>query len=353
MKEVFILGAGASASSAMTPLGHELVWRYRQDCGLLLPIRGDGSYDLSEDNVQFADFERFLDIASQIYPELGSELGKWKRRDRDGYNPPRGNKKYYVDEMLRIVQEKGNIEGTKLIRGLIFKHIIGSSFDSQNRLYKEFAAKILKGKLSETVSIISFNFDSLLHEYYESEIYFDYLLDFNWINSNRTYKKQSPIPLIKLHGSFDWGICRKCSELNLYHYSMHEHFYDAITSSSCRKGCGEFTEPFIIIPHQNERIAALWIKAEKELSQADKITIVGYSFPEYDKEVINLFNNSLNDSVEIEVVDQCESNEYKPGKANRIKRRYHNMFPKIKREVKVYLDGFEGYVSNNGIIESQ
>jgi hypothetical protein len=116
-------------------------------------------------------------------------------------------KKYYVDDLLKKLQEKGDIAGTELIKRLIFEHIGEKSQDTENSLYKNFVINILKGKANDDVSVISFNFDFLLHEDFRNKVYFDYLLDFHWVDPDReaTYKKQNSIQLIKLNGSLDWG----------------------------------------------------------------------------------------------------------------------------------------------------
>lgn len=345
MKEIFVFGAGASKASAGTPLGNELVWTYHQDCCEFLSVI-NGVPDNSEENIIFSNLRKFFVLVGHIFPELSKELEKWENRGIHMYNPPTLlNKKYYVDEILRIVQEKEDIEGTQLIRKLIFEHITSASFGQPNKLYKDFIAKVLKNKTFGSISIISFNFDFLLHEDFRNEIYFDYLIDFDCVDKNRerTYIKQNAIPMIKLNGSLDWGICRKCNRLHLYSPHMQRDFYNR---KSCIGNCNGIIEPFIIIPHEkySEKIEILWEKAEGELKQAEKITVIGYSFPEYDEKVINLFKNALNNNVKIEVVGRCESNNDRTCALHNKKEKYRHVFPKLKNE-EIFLDGFEGYMN--------
>ena len=52
MKHVYVFGAGASAASAKTPLGKDLVWNYLLDCGLLI----SGLQGLQEENEKFSNY---------------------------------------------------------------------------------------------------------------------------------------------------------------------------------------------------------------------------------------------------------------------------------------------------------
>ena len=118
------------------------------------------------------------------------------------------------------------------------------------------------------------------------------------------YRQNTPIPLIKLNGSLDWGICQSCERLHLYFPHMHSDFYGRERCQYCKRG----VDPFVIIPHEEGEMdirSELQAKAKKALAEAEKITIIGYSFPSYDVDVINIFKESLktNSGVKIEVID--------------------------------------------------
>ena len=80
MKHVYIFGAGASAASAGTPLGRDLVWTYPIDCGGLVPYDDNGIPELQEDNERFSNYRRFLALCASIYPECQAFLEKWDNR---------------------------------------------------------------------------------------------------------------------------------------------------------------------------------------------------------------------------------------------------------------------------------
>lgn len=122
-KHVFVLGAGASAASANTPLGKDLVWNYHDDCGLLVPYDDRGP-DIREENENFTNFRRFLELAASIFPEFKSLLKEWDDRGMNVLHLyHRLSKRHYIDEMLKLLQEEGNKEGAKLVKQLIFEHI--------------------------------------------------------------------------------------------------------------------------------------------------------------------------------------------------------------------------------------
>lgn len=360
MKEVFVFGAGASKASAGTPLGKDLVWSYYEDCSFhWFSKTTDGKYDLREDNKQFSNYGDFLKLAEKIYPGLSSTYEKFQRRNGSIYEPPDfiyEDKEYYVDEILYKLLKMGDNEGAELIRKLIFEHIIGKGFRSENELYKKFLMDFLYQKIHDDISIISFNFDFYLCEEsngYPYELTFDYLINFNSIDLARKwykYNRGKVIPLIKLNGSFDWGFCRNCKKIFLYFPHMQWYYYYKTRCNICK---GE-VEPFIIIPHQEypNIVETLWKKAEEKLNNADKITIIGYSFPDYDKEVIKLFTTSLNDfnnNVEMLVVDWFDSKNSKDNfnkHKSIIKNKYNNMFCNLTKEISYNFDGFEGYIKN-------
>ncbi len=354
MKHVFVLGAGASAASSNTPLGSALVWNYHADCTLLKTYNSKGEPDLTEDNKKFTNYKKFLGLVGRHYPELKDELARYEVRGDSFYHAPKSSdKKYFVDEILRVVQERQDIEGASLIRNLIFEHIVLSSLGYPDLGYKKFKTDILKNKDSSSVSIISFNFDFLLREDFRDEISFDYLLEFGWIEKTRAsqYKGRGTIPLIKLNGSLDWGVCQKCDRMHLYFYPRDKEFFN---KKLCEK-CGGSIQPFIVIPHEkdSEILNVLWNTAESALRQADKITIIGYSFPAYDQKVISLFKRALNRDVEIEVIDHCESNEDQTEKVQTIRNKYKRMFPELMKETRVSVGGFRAYIAEKeiGIVE--
>jgi len=349
-KHVFVLGAGASHESANTPLGKDLVWNYHFDCADLLPDI-NGIPDQSEENIIFFNFGEFIRLAASIYPALAWLPKEWTGRGWKVFDLyGRLLKKHYVDEMLGLLQIQGNKEGARLVKQLIFEHIAEASLDSPNILYKRFVKEILKNKALQITSVISLNFDCMLHEDFDYQVYFDYLIDFDCIDIHRAefYRRSNPIPLIKLNGSLDWGICENCGRLHLYYPFMHRTSYEG--KSCTKQQCGGIVTPFIVIPREKygEKINSLWNVAKDHLKEADKVTVIGYSFPGYDKAVIKLFQDSLDTNVCLEVVDKCRNGQ-KEEQAEYFRKRYRDLFPDVKRSIEIKtLDGFSGYLDVQG-----
>lgn len=340
MKEIFVLGAGASHASGGTPLGKDLVWRYYQDCSLFYQMGSDGkpiSDSIAEDKKYFMDLQKFL-CSRQ---ELEKYCDSLKEMMRTGYIWDFNvGKRYYIDELMKDLQKGNNDDVIKLIKQLTVKHITESRNGRGNELYREFG-KYLAGRSALDVSVISINFDCLLHEEFKNnnvyrEVYFDYLMDFNNIaHSRKSYNKKNGIPLLKLNGSLDWAYNLQTNTIQLLHWFIRPDVYYSNNNGM---------EPYIFLPHQtkDKSMQILWDRAKTELKQASKVTIIGYSFPDYDVDIIKLFQENITSAIELEVVDLGRSlNEQKE-----IKAKYEKLFPNIDiAKVKFCFDGFEGYLN--------
>jgi len=323
MKEIFILGAGASHASAGTPLGRDLVWRYYQDCS--------GLYDSKEDEKKhFKTLLSFLETEPEFkkYCESVEEMMNtqyiWELNVA---------KRYYVDELMKDLLKKNNDDAIKLIKRLTVEHITESGNGKGNQLYKDFG-QFLSEKSTSEVCVISLNFDCWLCEDIKKDIRFDYLLDFDDIDKSREFYKENQgtsISLIKLNGSIDWESNSTTGKIKLSHKQIRPNDYYS----------GVEVEPFIFLPHQQKGVLMkpLWDRAKRELKQAFKLTIIGYSFPDYDEDIKRLLQESIDSRVELEVVDLAQY----LNKQGEIKIKYKKLFPNIAN-VKFCFDGFQKYL---------
>lgn len=242
---------------------------------------------------------------------------------------------------MAYLESENDLDNIKLIKRLTLEHIAKTSIEShgQNILYKQFV-KSLKGKSPERVSVISFNFDSLLHEDFSNKIYFDYLIDFKTISNVRSVSdKGEGIPFMKLNGSLDWAWHPKTNELHLSSFHITERSYPSLEVDDDYK-----IEPYIFLPHQKKNgvMNLLWTRAQNEIKNASKITIIGYSFPPYDQDVIKLFSDNLQPQSKIEIIDKAS---YSTDRELREKMRYYNsIFPRISN-IDINFNGFEGYIN--------
>jgi len=326
MSELFVFGAGASHASGATPLGKDLVWNYYEDCSTWYEIGSNerpSESDLEHKRKEFSDFGEFLKRIKYRYPDLSEISKKWERAMNAGETfIPNIAKTYYIDEIMEhLIQEAKHKNEVGLIKRIAAQHITKTSIGRSNGFYKKFV-KSLKNKNRENISIISFNFDCLLRDDLDDQIYFDYLINFDEIDSRRCfYKAGRGIPLIKLHGSLDWQWDSHSDIMTLLPDEWHD-------------GCGG--EPRIFLPHENANcsINRLWEMAADLIKRTEKITFVGYSLPEYDQDAIKLFQSNTHDATRIEVIDISQD----------IINRYKTLFPES------HLYGSVCDLSNDGIV---
>ena len=250
--------------------------------------------------------------------------------------------------MVRILQERGKSDGLALVRQLVFEHITEKGRRGDNSLYNKFIENLIQTSGPEDVAIISINFDYLLEANFVDKNYFDYfdyLIDFDMIHTNATNYKKNGIPLIKLNGSLNWGICQKCRKTILLTRQIGREGYRNLCCKMSEK-CGGGIYPLIFLPHEKEVPSIykeLRNRTEKILKQAGKITVIGYSFPSYDTDIIDLFKkNVTNPNVVVEVVDYEEDDGKRKCKEREILEIIKEIF-RDKKEMRISLDGFQGY----------
>lgn len=164
--------------------------------------------------------------------------------------------------------------------------------------YKEFAEMLYKLKYratpKQTISIITFNYDMCS----------DYALSFKNLKFDYGLREEidkEHLPLLKLHGSLNWGYCKECNRIIPYNVDeycnkngWHQNqgtFNMAIGSQlatlvHCEKNLDP--DPVIVPPTWNKTdyhrtLSSVWSHAAKELSEAEHIFIIGYSLPPSDE----------------------------------------------------------------------
>lgn len=332
MKEIYVFGAGASVFASI-PLGKQLGWLYSQ----LQNFANQGIAKKFEKVIE----KYFPNSNFRSYSSNGNPLASSMMVNTI--------KESYIDEILKITQDEGDIESTKILKEIIWKHIIESCpreyYDNKTKtLYDEFLINSLSDKSPEDITLISLNFDTLLKEYcingINNGIYIDYLIKLENIGRpGYKYCNGKIFPLIKLHGSLDWAICQKCQRVVLLDSSLFDDPYNNIPHKITN--CNGIFEPYIFVAYDrttNEDIIFLKEEAKRKIKEAVKITIIGYSFPDYDDDVKNLFSNAK-PNVEIEVIDYADNNS-KSKKEQEIRDRYKQIFTN-NQNIKINLDGFE------------
>jgi hypothetical protein len=171
--------------------------------------------------------------------------------------------------------------------------------------------------------------------------------------------------LFKIHGSLNWSYCPGCKRLDLgvaesgRTYKMLEELYMVNPLEprySCHgfpcPQCGVFVEPILITPTQlkdyrNPHVNEVWEQAERALRNAEKAIFVGYSLPDDDLYVIDLFKRGLDHLAKgspdkITVVEKVGDAGMRAIGKHPTGRRYRSIFgPDIDWRT----DGFEGLIA--------
>lgn len=204
-------------------------------------------------------------------------------------------------------------------------------------VYEKFAKilidkRIRAGLKQDKMSVITLNWDTMLEqELYkqcvlcEKKIMPDYCFYSypfenmeQWIPSTLLKAKDFyNIKILKLHGSFNWLVCPRCGRISIdFRKNIAKYVLgaDRKEKSFCRH-CSKdyepenrpklrslFVSPTYLKTFQDSNIKNIWHNAFIELSEADKVVFIGYSFPSADFEFKHLLKETIKDDCKIEVV---------------------------------------------------
>ncbi|MDP6455028.1 MAG: hypothetical protein QF898_17120 [SAR202 cluster bacterium] len=291
MKTVFILGAGASAESGAPMMADFL-------------DRADDLYSLGVNDIldasdAFESVRRARASLQLIYAKSHLDLDNVESL-------------FGAIEMGNLIGKFPDIEDKTEIRALrasmvtvIYKTLERSiPFPVRDRTimppepFMRFATSIHdltapnRSPVTQDVSLLTFNYDVNL----------DYALHVNRIPFDYCLTGQLPsehIPLLKLHGSINWGFCEECDrivawnmrELNqglLFPETREIYFNLGSQLPSSTHGDGhKLSTPVLVPPTWNKtdyqpQLAPVWQMAARELAGAENIILIGYSLPETD-----------------------------------------------------------------------
>jgi hypothetical protein len=164
--------------------------------------------------------------------------------------------------------------------------------------YDEFAAlctALCQDRPPQTIAAITFNYDvGLDHGFYWHQTAIDYSLDEG--------APQHAIPVLKLHGSLNWGRCSKCNLVvpwtlpNYFRKFSWQHLFDFKTvrmpigsQLNSFEHCGAPVggDPVLVPPTWNKTeyhraLGSVWARAARELREAESILVFGFSLPPTD-----------------------------------------------------------------------
>lgn len=235
----------------------------------------------------------------------------------------------------------------------------------------------ITNKNHDPVSVISTNWDILLDNSIKRSIekdnhngVVDYCCYISSLHNDETIKPglwalgkgKYNVKLLKIHGSMNWLTCPKCQRLYVAFYDKIAEYgiYKDKFCNHCSKNFKEnenisialrsnLIMPTFLKDLNNFQIKLIWQNAGVELSEASKIVFIGYSLPQADYELRQLFSRMTPHDAEIEVVMRNEKDEKtmkiitkRKDRNDKILQNYRTFFG--KRKITSYRIGVEKYI---------
>jgi hypothetical protein len=267
------------------------------------------------------------------------------------------NTKINIEQILSNIEEETsdgnkNMEDVRkeAVRFVFITLENAVKYGSNNNCYPDFVKKKVD-IFNDESTIITFNYEIMLERAlprgcfsYGIDIDKDKIINFS--SYEKSYKNN--LLLLKLHGSLNWAVCSLCKKMYLF-WSQR---YDDISKKKC-EGCNANLEAVLIPPTRVKRnhlknlrkvigLEKLWKMAKEKIIFADEITIIGYSFGEYDYEATGLILNNVKDNIKKPVLYITDPN------AEKIYSKIENSVLERNHFEKVYLfNGFKEYLTNS------
>jgi NAD-dependent SIR2 family protein deacetylase len=198
---------------------------------------------------------------------------------------------------------------------LIYRALQPLDAAGSKNCYPKFAARIRKYFPHNQITIISFNYDTLLERALldvggspNLASFFSYLVPFAEVRHWNSYSKNysGNLLLLKLHGSFNWSACQSCGGITLCWFQ----WIDNIAKSSCRN-CGGKYLPSLVAPDASKLVQGypwerIWEQAAQALVSCDELVMIGYSVR--DNQARELLKTSLESNHALERITLVDPN---------------------------------------------
>lgn len=346
-KEVFFLGAGASVSGGAP---------------------------------SFANFrDKAKGVLSEMLPERESEngislfqnvLNHWDENFAD-YNIEEYYSAVEMNEQLNHGEPITTGDIIRFIAYTIEKSIVESNTPPYKLLGDYGVTKaivttnwdiLLERSISKSIGLASddytsINYDNLIQPYHEA------------IHPQQSYGYIPPI--LKLHGSLNWGFCKKCGQLYYFNRKIYTQLisYDNV---KCKKHRRTSLNPFIVPPtlsklenaEMNKEkspyvpLRSVWAKASEYLRLCEKVYFIGYSFPETDVQMKIFISNALRKNENLKKITIVSNPKYGRSLVD-FEERYSPVLLKTKNNPEVIFEycGFERFcerlsVDNRTVVKS-
>lgn len=357
-KTVYVLGAGFS-KGLNAPLQSELIKQIFEIEESLIS-KASSKTIFSEYRNDFKDFlENTLYISPEHFKDMELE---------DIYTP--------IDRCIIDNNSFRDLSKTKLIEmrqkiNALITILIHNKLEQMpsNNYADKFAEFLVTKERSISKTIISLNWDIIIDDALNNYLkncngFVDYCCQINLYNhyssvaciSNQDDSKSNSIKLLKPHGSMNWLQCQRCQRLYV-EFNRKIALEEFLSKPICPKCSDKFNDintsdqggllvsqlimPTFLKDLNNVQLKLIWHNAGIELSEAERIVFIGYSFPTADFELRQLLARFVQHTAEINVIlknPPQDVNKDCPEK------RYKTFFG--KRKVCVSYVGAEKYIHN-------
>jgi len=282
MKDVYVFGAGASASEGAPVVSNFLRIAYRF---------------LKEEGPD-ADLEIVWEFLEHFY---GKRMEIKSSRDLDRYPS--------IDEIFNIVDwyllhnqafsarfPRSRLYELKMALVKLISATLDRSLQINKGIHQSFVSLVIN-QASELPTFISLNYDVALDRAirdagYETEYGF-------YGNHSSQLADSGKIPLYKLHGSLNWSFCPLCGEISEHNEKVAHLLFRQKNTINCENCHGENSQAIIIAPtlyksYNISRLNNVWDSAALAISRADRLFFIGYSLAPADTSIIAMVKRSLN-----------------------------------------------------------
>lgn len=328
IESVFFLGAGASVWSGVPTFSnfHE---KAEYVC----------KHKLFDDDPKKEIFQRVLK--------------HWRSR----YNNYNLEEYYAVIEMdERLKLNHTNIEDSDSITANDIVTVISNTIQkslaiTKSQIYYDKLIFILQMTIPDSI-IITTNWDILL----EDVIYRKAgQINYEGIHGYDTLpNKDGVYDILKLHGSLNWGFCKKCGEICYTDAPKCDILISSPEGLKC-KICKEKLEPVIVPPTSSKlaqaetktkyaQLVPIWNSAYKHLKLCEKIYFIGYSLPETDVETRKFISEALRGNSNLKEIIIISDQKYGRSRFD-FEERYHSIISKVGSNpaVEFIYNGFERF----------
>lgn len=177
----------------------------------------------------------------------------------------------------------------------------------ERQLLNLFTGPIKNAKRQGEVSIITTNYDLIIdHEFYDllKANAVDYGMPYRNVSSSRiVFQPEQPVlRYFKLHGSLNWLKCDLCGHYYINHdgeivHQSYKSIVDDQNTCVCNRHLrlkSVLVTPSIVRDIRDSNLLQVWKGALEAIRTADKLVIIGYSFPAEDLAIKSIILRGFN-----------------------------------------------------------